>query len=140
MSQSETAEVPKLNLPAPMGETFSSQNNELASKTPEKTVLNPEVGERTNNTVISNPPAPQINIPTQLHLPDDISPVTAVASTSNVPDTADDNDLIEKEWVNKAKKIVKNNREDPFTQTKELTAFKADYMMKKYNKVIKVDE
>lgn len=57
-----------------------------------------------------------------------------------VPMTADDGDLIEKEWVDKAKKIVESFREDPHRQSKELTLFKADYMQKRYNKTIKLGE
>ena len=57
-----------------------------------------------------------------------------------VPTTADDRDLIEKEWVSKAKKIIESNRNDPYQQSKELTLFKADYMQKRYNKIIKLSE
>ena len=50
---------------------------------------------------------------------------------------ADDGDLIEKDWVDKAKAIVERTRGDPHKQTEELTEFKADYMHKRYNKTIK---
>jgi hypothetical protein len=56
--------------------------------------------------------------------------------TPAVPEIADDGDLIEKEWVMKAKQIVDHTRQDPHRQTKELHAFKAEYMKKRYNKVI----
>ncbi|MEI9913636.1 MAG: hypothetical protein WDN66_01340 [Candidatus Saccharibacteria bacterium] len=69
-------------------------------------------------------------------------PKTAVSSTTNDdnPTVADDNDLIEKEWVEKAKQIIEANREDPNIQSQEMTHFKADYMKKRYNKVIKDGE
>ena len=53
---------------------------------------------------------------------------------------ADDLDLIEKEWVNKAKAIVMQTRSDPHNQNKEMNKFKADYMKKRYNKDIKLSE
>lgn len=56
------------------------------------------------------------------------------------PDSADDNDLIEKEWVVKAKQIVAATREDPHTQNKELSKFKADYLKKRYGKDIRVED
>lgn len=59
---------------------------------------------------------------------------TAVPSVA-VPPT--DDDLIEKEWVNKAKAIVERTRDDPYKQSQELTMVKADYMQKHYNKTIK---
>lgn len=49
---------------------------------------------------------------------------------------ADDGDIIEKEWVMKAKQIVERTRHDPHLQTKELHKFKAEYMKKRYNKTI----
>lgn len=53
-----------------------------------------------------------------------------------VPDSAGDSDLIEKEWVIKAKQIVEHTAEDPFLQQQELSKIKADYMKKRYNKDI----
>jgi hypothetical protein len=52
----------------------------------------------------------------------------------------DDGDLIEKEWVDKAKRIVEQNRNDPYKQSEELTVFKADYLKKRYGKTIKVSQ
>lgn len=53
---------------------------------------------------------------------------------------ADDSDLIEKEWVLKAKAIVMQTKDDPHMQNKEMTKVKADYLKKRYNKDLKVSE
>jgi hypothetical protein len=63
-------------------------------------------------------------------------PVTSITP----PAVAEDLDLIEKEWVDKAKAIVAQTRNDPYTQNKEMNRFKADYMQKRYGKEIKLDE
>lgn len=69
------------------------------------------------------------------------APNAAIPTTNNVVNNLpDDGDLIEKEWVEKAKQIVEKNRDDPYKQSEELTVFKADYMKKRYNKDIKVDK
>lgn len=67
---------------------------------------------------------------------DEDSPQTVPDSRAliPVPDEAADNDLIEKEWVLKAKQIVEHTSEDPFLQQQELSKIKADYMKKRYNK------
>lgn len=52
------------------------------------------------------------------------------------PEEAADSDLIEKEWVMKAKQIVEHTAEDPYKQQEELSKIKADYMKKRYNKDI----
>lgn len=72
-----------------------------------------------------------------------VAPVTdnAVATTTTDNLTADDEgDLIEKTWVEKAKKIVESTRDDPYRQSEELTLFKADYMKKRYGKTIKINQ
>lgn len=69
-------------------------------------------------------------------------PKTDVQLTTQMatPQVIDDGDLIEKEWVHKAKQIVDRNRNNPHKQSEELTVFRADYMKKRYNKNIKVDK
>lgn len=69
-----------------------------------------------------------------------VQPIPVSAPVSSSPPIADDNDLIEKEWVEKAKQIVAATREDPFAQNKEMSRFKADYLKKRYNKDIKLEE
>ena len=59
---------------------------------------------------------------------------------SSMPAVADDTDLIEKEWVLKAKAIVARTRTDPYKQNQAINHVKADYMKKRYNKDIKVSE
>lgn len=54
----------------------------------------------------------------------------------NTPEEASDSDLIEKEWVLKAKQIVEHTAEDPFAQQEELSKMKSDYLKKRYNKDI----
>jgi hypothetical protein len=52
---------------------------------------------------------------------------------------ADDGDLIEKEWVIRAKQIVEHTKFDPHLQTKELGKVRSDYMKKRYDKDLKLD-
>jgi len=67
-------------------------------------------------------------------------PTDVVATTKNpAAKIIEDKDLIEKEWVEKAKKIVDANSGDPYKQSEQLTAFRAEYMQKEYNKTIKTD-
>jgi hypothetical protein len=77
------------------------------------------------------------------------SPVTqAVASgpatkdtnkSAHTPDIAEDVDLIEKEWVEKAKHIVAQTKNDPREQNLEMSKLKADYMKKRYDKDLEID-
>ncbi len=55
----------------------------------------------------------------------------------SAPVLAADKDLIEKEWVEAAKRIIEQNKQDPFTQSKALTILREDYMQKRYGKDIR---
>ncbi|OGL30790.1 hypothetical protein A3F37_04210 [Candidatus Saccharibacteria bacterium RIFCSPHIGHO2_12_FULL_41_12] len=50
---------------------------------------------------------------------------------------AGDVDVIEKEWIDKAKHIVEQNSSDPFEQQKMISQVKAEYIKKRFNKDIK---
>ena len=62
------------------------------------------------------------------------------AAQGVAPIIADDADVIEKEWVEKAKDIVAKTKSDPHQQSVELTNFKHDYMKKRYGKEIKLPD
>lgn len=104
----------------------------------EHLIINPE---NVANSAGSKPPqssTPVTATPSQL-------PQQApyqVQQNTNLPDDnsliADDTDLIEKEWVNKAKQIVEQTKHDPHLQTNEMSKFKAEYQKKRYNKDVKV--
>ena len=59
---------------------------------------------------------------------------------SLVASIVDDGDLIEKEWVVKAKQIVLANRNDPHRQSEEMMIFRANYMKKRFGKDIKLSK
>lgn len=135
----------ELRLPAPVSELppdatgqnldpnmSSNSVPEMAPSGPELKTQNPAAG-MPQMTAVPLPPMPATPPPTAT---DDVASTTS----SDVPNTADDVDLIEKEWVHKAKQIVERTRDNPHEQSKEMTVFKADYIKKRYNKTIKLSE
>ena len=92
-----------------------------------------------------NPPASPV-IPIQQSQQAQIAsqqPVAAVnapvvASSSGSVAIADDVDVIEKEWVDKAKSIVNQTKGDPYHQEKQVSELQADYLKKRYNKSVKL--
>ncbi len=54
------------------------------------------------------------------------------------PVIADDADVIEKEWVDKAKQIVARTQGDPHAKSNELTGLKKEYIQKRYGKTIAI--
>lgn len=76
------------------------------------------------------PPLPQLTpatIPVQDHTVDDTNPAVAA-----------DEDLIEKEWVEKAKKVIADTKHDPHLQGQAVSRLQADYLKKRYGKIVKL--
>ncbi len=91
------------------------------------------------------PPSPPPSSSIQTTVPIDNSnpsqlPLAQGQANPPAPATADDADLIEKEWVDKAKAIVEHTKDDPHQQNKKLNEFKADYMKKRYSKDIRLSD
>jgi hypothetical protein len=69
-------------------------------------------------------------------------PVQSQSSSSQASSSlaAKDADLIEKEWVMRAKNIVAQTQDDPYKQKNEMSRIKADYIKKRFNKTIPVED
>ena len=77
------------------------------------------------------PPIPQLPVTP----PGKAAPVTDDGSN---PIQANDDDLIEKEWVEKAKKVVSETKHDPYLQGREVSKLQADYLKKRYGKLVNI--
>lgn len=80
--------------------------------------------------VVSPPPLPVIDPVVQT--------AQQQAPQDDTPAVAGDEDLIEKEWVEKAKKVVAETRNDPYAQDQAVGRLQADYLQKRYGKTIKL--
>lgn len=82
-------------------------------------------------TTSAPPPLPVID-PAQTQTTSQTQPI------HDTPVVAADEDLIEKEWVEKAKKVVAQTRNDPYAQDEAVGRLQADYLQKRYGKTIKL--
>lgn len=55
----------------------------------------------------------------------------------DTPLIADDVDVIEMEWVNKAKEIIKKTKQDPHAQEQAVEKLQIDYLKKRYGRDVK---
>ena len=69
--------------------------------------------------------------PQQVPVPSHAAPA---ADDTTGPTLASDDDLIEKEWVDKAKKIITDTQNDPYRREQEVTKLQIDYLRKRYGK------
>jgi hypothetical protein len=101
---------------------------EAVEKAPEHTEQRAEVSNQTPPAVpVLPPPVVGLQEPT-LNTPA-VKPVV-----NDTPIVAADEDLIEKEWVDKAKKIVEETKDDPYRREQEVGKLQADYLRKRYGK------
>lgn len=82
-------------------------------------------------------PAPKPQ-PTATIAPSQAPPLVPLVTPDPNPTVAADDEVIEKEWVDKAKKIVTETKDDPYRQEKEVSKLQADYLKKRYGKEVKV--
>ena len=104
--------------PVPFSETLRENTGEVeqhSSQVAPAPVLPP--------VSISLPP-----VPTSTPLEESVTPI------ADTPLVAADEDLIEKEWVDKAKKIVEATKDDPYQREQEVGKLQADYLRKRYGK------
>lgn len=84
---------------------------------------------------VANSPMPATVLPT---VPVPAPPAAQVpASTTSTDDTpliAGDDDLIEKEWVDKLKRIITLTKDDPYERARVIAQLQADYLKKRYNR------
>lgn len=71
------------------------------------------------------PPVPQT--PVAIPAPD--------PSTAN-PIAANDDDVIEKEWVDRAKQVIIQTKDNPYAREKAIGELQRDYLAKRYGRQI----
>ncbi len=61
-------------------------------------------------------------------------PVAPAPFSTTGPVTANDDDVIEKEWVDKAKQILSETKDDPHQRSNRVNELQKDYLKKRYGK------
>ncbi|HET8884238.1 MAG TPA: hypothetical protein VFM68_02095 [Candidatus Saccharimonadales bacterium] len=76
------------------------------------------------------PPPYAPAVPPPVVVPSNTVPTVA----DDTPIVASDDDVIEKEWVDKAKKIIIQTKDNPYLREQEVSKLQADYLRKRYGK------
>ena len=112
----------------------------------ENTSLNPEVGrefeqslgarvEQYNNIPVALPVDNTTTVPLSQSDAQSTSQPRVVAD-GDTPLVAADEDLIEREWVDKVKKIIALTKDNPYERNRVIAQLQADYLKKRYNKTL----
>lgn len=102
------------------------------SSTPERHLSNPEQSTQSQSPTL---PAPNDNDDTHAQDLSQNQQTSAVQQQADdTPYIADDVDVIEKEWVDKAKQIIERTKDHPYQQEKEVERLQQSYLKKRYGK------
>ncbi len=126
--------VPAASEYAPLPPEYVRENGN--DNIAERVEISPQNNERTqerNGGVVS------LQQPTPIQLPAPVpvqvnDPQNSDSASSNNPAVAADEDLIEKEWVDTAKKIIANTKENPYERERQVNKLQSDYLRKRYGK------
>ena len=78
--------------------------------------------------------APPAVLPMPVSVASDAGDALVPSAASDPPSIANDDDLIEKEWVDKAKKVIAETKDDPYRREQEVNRLQADYLAKRYGR------
>ncbi len=130
-------EGPNFELP-PQPENLPEQGEQRPEQAAERAPARPEKSPQT----VKQPALPAV--------PDDIpaadAPVIAAPADDKDNDAFDphqaaqDSDHIEPQWVDKAKAVIAQTKDDPYIQKHEMSKIKAEYIRKRFGKNVKTDE
>lgn len=132
---------PEMNAPNPERSPESLPNVPTPETSPDLPLPSPERGSALTperaaeqsvqaQAAISAQPVP-VSLPTPVPVPSDNA---QSAASDDLPAVASDDDLIEKEWVDKAKQIISDTRDDPARREREVGRLQANYLKKRYGK------
>lgn len=128
---------PKHNHDALKEESVSASHAEIVQAKALETASTGKFGPNPGSTT-------QVKLPVALNGNNDANsgnPASfVIQNAQGTPAIAEDLDLIEREWVHKAKEIVEETKDDPYKQAAEMNKMKADYLKKRYNIEIKLAE
>lgn len=122
--------------PTPQVESYEVPPN-FASPETEQYATPERVEQRSAVELAPPPPAmptPVAPLPVT-EAPQPVQP-PAVDSTAANPIAANDDDDIEKEWVDRAKQVIIQTKDNPYAREKAIGELQRDYLMKRYGRQV----
>lgn len=134
---------PKLPSPNIGPEVPSANYGQRFEQSPDRSPIETNVERGAERFEQRSEAAPASSVVTPILPPPVVAPFPLSRTDSEVtvtsdgnPIVANDDDLIEKEWVDKAKKIIVQTKDDPYRREQEVGKLQADYLQKRYGRVL----
>lgn len=127
--QGRSFEAPRTPEQLGPGETSNNEAEQASQPSPEKLGSSGDSSSQNQGQPIVLPQVAQPIIPGQTY--------SDGQSTQSAPVIADDVDVIEKEWIDRAKQIIKETENDPHLQEMEIDKLHQAYLQKRYGRTLK---
>lgn len=112
---------------------------EIQPAQPLEQLKSAESHERDSHAVVNSATSLASTLPVVIPTADPVDDTThALGQVAAI--TASNDDVIEKEWVNKSKKILKDTKGDPYRKEHEVSKLQADYLYKRFGKQVNVPD
>ena len=116
-----------------------SSGVEIQPAQPLEQLKSTESHERNSHAVVNSATNLASSLPVVIPTADPVDDTThALGQVAAI--TASNDDVIEKEWVNKSKKILKDTKGDPYRKEHEVSKLQADYLYKRFDKQVNVPD
>ncbi len=120
---------PEAQIPLEVGHSIPSERlSELGNEAIEQ--------RRSHQVEASGQAIPQVPILPVPVAADDAGVATQQSEDTSLPIVAADEDLIEKEWVAKAKEVIAATKDDPFRREQEVKKLQLEYVRRRYGREI----
>ena len=145
----ERQQSPRADYPS-MAPNLGGMAANMAPTVPEIAPRMPEIGSMTGQEMLPSPemqvgpgtssvqPLAPLPVTPQIPISQPVTSDAAATNTATVtaPASAADDDLIEKEWVDQAKKLINTTKDNPHEQAKLVAELMRDYVRKRYGKEV----
>lgn len=125
---------PMEQAPSPQVESYEVPPNFASPETEQYTT--PERGERRSAVELAPPSIAAPIMPPVAAGPVVIQPAPQVDPATYNPIAANDDDSIEKEWVDRAKQVILQTKDNPYAREKAIGELQRDYLMKRYGRQV----
>ena len=119
----------------PVPSVAPEQITNIQNVSPEALIDSPDIAKATEKSTIDN--LGQMVPPTVNTTQQQDTTKTQDSDVSDLtPASASDSNVIEKEWITKAKSIVSKTADDPYQQQHQVSKLMAEYILKRYGRKI----
>lgn len=138
MNPSSGETQPQFEVPQPAEGLEQQHDKQMEKSNPSESAAGKQQPQALNTAVLPLPA--DIPAAAPVTIPSEPAQDDAKKTADDKTQYAHDSNRIEKQWIDRAKKVISQTRDDPHTQKSQMSKVKAEYIQKRFNKTIPTDD